>query len=108
MIPVALVLRQHSAEIGWIGGPECALQPPACQRSRPGQRYADRGAVFIGFTLGSFRRSHPPSRYDAPTMRVTTISESTVGRILGCLPRRTKRCARGQNGFQVDCGVNFK
>jgi hypothetical protein len=83
MIPVALVLRQHSAEIGWIGGPECALQPPACQRSRPGQRYADRGAVFIGFTLGSFRRSHPPSRCDAPTMRVTTISESTAERILG-------------------------
>ena len=50
----------------------------------------------------------PPSRYDAPTMRVTTISESTAGRILGCLPRRTKRCARGQNGFQVDSGVNFK
>jgi hypothetical protein len=53
--------------------------PASPVRHLPSRRhaYADN-AVFIGFTLGSFRRSHPPSRCDAPTMRVTTISESTA------------------------------
>jgi hypothetical protein len=46
------------------------------QKSRPGQPYEDRGAVFIGFTLGSFLRARRPSRCAAPTMRATAMSES--------------------------------
>jgi hypothetical protein len=46
------------------------------QKSRPGQPYADRTAVFMRFTLGIPRRARRPSRRAAPAMRATAMSES--------------------------------
>ena len=40
------------------------------QKSRPGQPYADRRAVFMRFTLGISRRSRRPSRREVPTLLI--------------------------------------
>jgi hypothetical protein len=61
---------------GWRGGVGL-VAGAACLTGRiewPAQPYADRRAVFIGLTLGSFR----PSRCEAPTMRATAMSDSTA------------------------------